>query len=216
MKNSTIVPDGVMRPIRPLAPSVNHRLPSGPGAMPYGCADEVLGGIGIGYSVTLPLGVMSPILSRLSSPTQMFPSGAGVKSDRAKIVPGTYVGRAAVTQPDGTLRAQEVHIFPEAMRGTGEGHRPYDLGPQSTMTNGTVDTSAVVESVGDRVLTLKYKGGEKKLFVSKDTPIVAYEAGDAKALVLGAHVYIIAQRGPDGTLSSGRVNVGKNGLVPPM
>jgi hypothetical protein len=139
-----------------------------------------------------------------------------VKSDLAKIVPGTYVGSAAVTQPDGTLRAQEVHIFPEAMRGTGEGHRPYDLGPQSTMTNGTVDTSAVVESVGDRVLTLKYKGGEKKLFVSKDTPIVAYEAGDAKALVLGAHVYIIAQRGPDGTLSSGRVNVGKNGLVPPM
>lgn len=139
-----------------------------------------------------------------------------VKADLAKIVPGTYVGSAAVTQPDGTLRAQEVHIFPEAMRGTGEGHRPYDLGPQSTMTNGTVDTTALVESVGGRVLTLKYKDGEKKLIVSNDTPIVAYEAGDAKALVPGAHVYIIAQRGPDGSLSSGRVNVGKNGLVPPM
>jgi hypothetical protein len=110
----------------------------------------------------------------------------------------------------------EVHIFPDAMRGTGEGHRPYDLGPQSTMTNGTVDTTAVVESVGDHVLVLKYKDGEKKVIVSKDTPIVAYEAGDAKALVAGAHVYIIAQRAPDGSLTSGRVNVGKNGLVPPM
>jgi hypothetical protein len=141
---------------------------------------------------------------------------AVVKADITRIVPGIYVGSAAVTQPDGTLRAQEVHIFPEAMRGTGEGHRPYDLGPQSTMTNGTVDTTALVESVGDHVLTLKYKDGEKKVFVSKDTPIVAYEAADAKMLVPGAHVYIIAQRGPDGALSTARVNVGKNGLVPPM
>jgi hypothetical protein len=139
-----------------------------------------------------------------------------VKSDLSKIVPGTFVGSAAVTQPDGSLRAQEVHIFPDAMRGTGEGHRPYDLGPQSTMTNGTVDASAQVESVGGNLLTLKYKDGEKKILVTKDTPIVAYEAADAKALVVGAHVYIIAQRSPDGALSTARVNVGKNGLVPPM
>ena len=69
-----------------------------------------------------------------------------VKAGIANVVPGTYVGSAAVTQPDGTLRAIEVHIFPEAMRGTGAGHRPYDLGPQSTMTNGAIET-AMVESV---------------------------------------------------------------------
>jgi hypothetical protein len=139
-----------------------------------------------------------------------------VKTDFAKIVPGVYVGAAAVTQPDGTLRAREVHIFPEAMRGTGEGHQPYDLGPQSTMTNGTVDAMALVESVGDRVLTLKYKDGEKQIVVPKETPIVIYEPADAKALVPGAHVYIVAQRSPDAAFTAARVNVGKNGLVPPM
>ena len=139
-----------------------------------------------------------------------------VKADLAKLVAGAYVGSAAVTQPDGTLRALEVHIFPEAMRGTGEGHQPYDLGAQSTMTNGTVDAMALVESVAGHVLTVKYKDGEKKIVVSNDTPIVAYEAADAKALIPGAHVYIVAQRGPDGSLSAARVNVGKNGLVPPM
>jgi hypothetical protein len=139
-----------------------------------------------------------------------------VKSDLTKIVPGAYVGSAAVTQPDGTLRAQEVHIFLEAMRGTGDGHRPYDLGPQSTMTNGTVDATGLVESVGGQVLTIKYKDGEKKITIPKDAPIVAYEVADAKVLVPGAHVYIVAQRGADGALSAARVNVGKNGLVPPM
>lgn len=138
-----------------------------------------------------------------------------VKAGLANVVPGTYVGSAAVTQPDGTLRAVEVHIFPEAMRGTGAGHRPYDLGPQSTMTNGAIET-AMVESVGGGILTLKYKDGEKQIFVSKDTPIVIYEPGDIKALVPGAHVYVIAQRGADGSISSARINVGKNGLVPAM
>jgi hypothetical protein len=139
-----------------------------------------------------------------------------VKSDLTKVTPGTFVGCAAATQPDGTLRAVEVHIFPEAMRGTGEGHRAYDLGPLSTMTNGTVDATGLVESAGGQVITLKYKDGEKKITVTKDTQIVAYEPGDAKALIPGAHVYVIAQRAPDGALSAARVNVGKNGLVPPM
>jgi hypothetical protein len=138
-----------------------------------------------------------------------------VRSDLAKIVPGAYVGSAAVVQPDGTLRAQEVHIFPEAMRGTGDGHRPYDLGPQSTMTNGTVG-AAVVESVGGRTITVRYKDGEKTIVVPAGTPVVTYEPGDVKQLTPGAHVYVIAQRAADGTLSTARVNVGKNGLVPPM
>lgn len=139
-----------------------------------------------------------------------------VKSDLSKITPGMFVGSAATMQPDGALRAVEVHIFAESMRGTGEGSRPYDLGPQSSMTNGTVDANAQVENVSDRVLTLKYKDGEKKIVVSKDTPIVLYEPTDAKALVPGAHVYVIATRGADGTLSTVRINVGKNGVVPAM
>jgi hypothetical protein len=139
-----------------------------------------------------------------------------LKSDLSAIKPGMFVGSAATTQPDGTLRAVEVHIFTESMRGTGEGSRPYDLGAQSSMTNGTVDTNAQVESVGDHVLTVKYKDGEKKIIVSKDTPVVLYEITDAKALVPGAHVYVIATRGADGSLSSVRVNVGKNGVVPAM
>jgi hypothetical protein len=138
------------------------------------------------------------------------------KSDLSTIKPGMFVGSAATTQPDGTLHAVEVHIFAESMRGTGEGSRPYDLGAQSSMTNGTVDANAQVESVGDHVLTVKYKDGEKKIIVSKDTPVVLYEITDTKALVPGAHVYVIATRGADGSLSSVRVNVGKNGVVPAM
>jgi hypothetical protein len=140
-----------------------------------------------------------------------------VKSDFSKIVPGVFVGSAATTEPDGTLMAEEVHIFPESMRGTGEGSRPYDLGPHSSMTNGTVNTNAApVERVGAHTLTIKYKDGEKKIVVSADTPIVEYEPADAKALVPGAHVYVIAQRAADGSLTTMRINVGKNGLVPPM
>jgi hypothetical protein len=140
-----------------------------------------------------------------------------VKSDLSKIVPGAFVGSAATTEPDGTLMAQEVHIFPESMRGTGEGSRPYDLGEHSSMTNGTVNPGAAqVEHVGEHTITIKYKDGEKKIVISADTPIVAYEPADAKALVPGAHVYVIAQRAADGSLSTMRVNVGKDGLVPPM
>jgi hypothetical protein len=140
-----------------------------------------------------------------------------VKSDLSKIVPGAFVGSAATTEPDGTLMAQEVHIFPESMRGTGEGSRPYDLGEHSSMTNGTISPGAAqVEHVGEHTIKIKYKDGEKKIVISADTPIVAYEPADAKALVPGAHVYVIAQRAADGSLSTMRVNIGKDGLVPPM
>src|ERR1035437_8229647 len=135
MKNSTIVPDGVMRPIRPLAPSVNHRLPSGPGAMPYGCADEVLGGIGIGYSVTLPLGVMSPILSRLSSTNQMFPSGPGaidrstppVGPANSVILPPIATGPAARSATAASRKnGRRKCIVPESYHA--DGQRPLPVG----------------------------------------------------------------------------------------
>ncbi len=129
------------------------------------------------------------------------------------IKPGSFIGSAAVTQPDGTLRAVEVHVFPESMRGTGEGHRPFDLGPGSTMTNGTVGD--VVASSG-RSLKVGYKGGEKTIFVPPETPIVTYETGSKALLVPSARVIVFATEGPEKILTATRIAVGKNGLVPPM
>jgi hypothetical protein len=129
------------------------------------------------------------------------------------IKPGSFIGSAAVAQPDGTLRAREVHVFPEAMRGTGEGHRPFDLGPESTMTNGTVGD--VVGSSG-RTLKVGYKGGEKTIVVPPETPIVTYEPGSRALLVKGAHVIVFATEGPGNSLTATRIAVGKDGLVPPM
>jgi len=131
----------------------------------------------------------------------------------ADIKHGSYIGTAAMPQPDGTLLAREIQVFPESMRGIGEGHRPYDLEPQSTMTNGTVGD--VVGSAG-RVLTLRYQGGEKKVTVPAEAPIITYEPGTPALLVVGAHVIVTRAKAADGSLSADRVGVGKNGLTPPM
>ena len=129
------------------------------------------------------------------------------------IKPGSFIGSAAMPQRDGTQRALEVHVFPESMRGTGEGHRPFDLQPQSTMTNGTV--GAVTGTAG-RTLTVTYQGGEKTIVVPPDTPVVTYEPGSPALLVPGAHVIVMGTEASDGKLSATRISVGKNGLVPPM
>jgi hypothetical protein len=129
------------------------------------------------------------------------------------IKPGSFIGTAAMPEADGTQRALEVHVFPESMRGTGEGHRPFDLQPQSTMTNGTV--GAVTGSVG-RTLTVSYKGGEKTVVVPPGTPIVTFEPGSTAMLVPGAHVIVFATQTGDGKVTATRIAVGKNGLVPPM
>jgi hypothetical protein len=115
-------------------------------------------------------------------------------------------------QPDGSQRALEVHIFPEAMRGTGEGHYPWDLRPQSMMTNANVDQ--VGATVDGRMLTLKYKDGEKKIFVPADTPIVVYDVGDRTDLKPGAPVFIVAVKQPDGRLEGRAWRVGRNGAAP--
>jgi hypothetical protein len=129
------------------------------------------------------------------------------------IEPGSYIGTAAIPLPDGSLQAIEIQVFPPSMRGVGEGHRPYDLQPNSTMTNGTV--GAVVGTEG-RTLTLSYQGGEKKILVPADAPIITYEPGNPAMLVPGAHVIITTAKAADGTLSADRVGVGKGGLTPPM
>jgi outer membrane lipoprotein SlyB len=128
---------------------------------------------------------------------------------------GDYVGSAAMPAADGALRALEVHIFPENMRGTGEGHRPHDLLPESTMTNATV--AETVQRVDGHTLTLKYKDGEKTLIVPRETPIVTYVPGERSELKPGAKIFVVnATRQPDGTLQAARIIVGRDGLTPPM
>ena len=141
-----------------------------------------------------------------------------VKSDLSKIGPNTYVGTVAIAQPDGSLRATEVQIFPEALRGVGEGSRPWDTLPNSSMTNATVTTIApeTVDKVTGQTLVVKYKDTEKKVFVPANAPIITYEPADKAALTAGAHVLINATTAPDGSLTTTGVQVGKDGLTPPM
>ena len=138
-----------------------------------------------------------------------------VKASLADIKPGVFVGSTGMPQPDGSQKAVEVHVFPEAMRGTGEGHYAWDLQPNSTMTNANVEAS--VAGVDGQVLTLKYKNGEKKILVTQETIIVTYNPGDEADLVPGTKIFIgAAKKQADGTLQAARINYGRNGLTPPM
>ena len=132
----------------------------------------------------------------------------------AEIAPGSFIGTAAETQADGKMVAKEVHIFPESMRGAGEGFRPFDLGPKSTMTNGTVGQE--VKGTRGNSLTVAYKGGEKTIVVPPDVPVVTFAPGDKAMLMAGQHVIVQAMSGSGGALTADRVTVGKDGLVPPM
>jgi len=137
-----------------------------------------------------------------------------VKASLSDIKQGSFVGVTAMPEADGSLSALEVHIFPEAMRGTGEGHYPWDLQPKSTMTNANVED--VVSAVDGRTLTLKYKDGEKKILVPANIPIVSYVPGDTNDLKPGAKVFIVAVKQPDGTLQGRAWRVGRDGITPPM
>jgi hypothetical protein len=127
---------------------------------------------------------------------------------------GSFIGTTTVPGPDGSQNAVEVHVFPEAMRGTGEGSRPYDLRPNSTMTNATVDQSVVGND--GHTLMIKYKDGEKKVVVSPETPVVTYVPADKSDLKAGAKVIAFIKKLPDGSFESNRVSVGRDGLTPPM
>ena len=129
------------------------------------------------------------------------------------IKPNSYIGTAAMPQPDGTLRALEVHVFPEDLRGLGQGHYPWDLQPESTMTNGTVGR---VEGTSGRTLTVIYHGGTKTVVVPPDVPIVTYTEGSMASLVPGAHVIVAAEPSTDGVLRARRIVVGQDGMAPPM
>jgi len=129
------------------------------------------------------------------------------------IKPNSFIGTATAPQPDGTLRALEVTVFPESLRGTGEGHYDWDLGPSSTMTNGAV--GALVGSTG-RTMTVTYKGGEKQIVVPADIPVVDLEPGTRALLTPGARVVVLGPKGADGTVAGKLVIAGENGVVPPM
>ncbi len=138
-----------------------------------------------------------------------------VKKSLADVKQGSFVGITAMPQPDGTQKAVEFHIFPEAMRGTGEGHRPWDLMPNSTMTNANIE-SAVVSSDG-QVLVLKYKDGEKKFIVPANVEVVMFAPGSMSDLKPGEKVFVAAAKKlPDGTLEAANITVSRNGVYPPM
>src|SRR5262245_30339300 len=138
-----------------------------------------------------------------------------VKAAMTDIKPGTFIGATSLPEADGSLRALEVHIFPEAMRGTGEGHRPWDLAPQSTMTNANGETA--VSDVQGQTLSVKYKDGEKTIKVTPETAVVSFAPGNQADVKAGTKIFIAAgQKQPDGSLQTQRMNYGKDGLTPPM
>ncbi|KQO75875.1 hypothetical protein [Rhizobium sp. Leaf262] len=130
------------------------------------------------------------------------------------IKPGDYVGIASLPTASGGDGALEVLIFPAAMKGTGEGSYAWDLKPNSTMTNATV--ADAVKSVDGRTLTVAYKGKEKKISIPDGTPIVTFAPATASDIKAGATVFVPSEKATDGSMSSGRVVVGTNGVVPPM
>ena len=137
------------------------------------------------------------------------------KTDLSEIKAGSYIGVTAMPEPDGTQKAIAVHIFPENQRGAAEGFRPWDLRANSTMTNATVAES--VKGTDGQNILVKYKDGEKKVVVPPDTPVVTFVSGDKSELKPGAKIIIFgAVKKDDGTLEANRVNVGRDGIAPPM
>jgi Domain of unknown function (DUF5666) len=160
-------------------------------------------------SITVKQAEGPDLTVKLADNVQVF---GVVPAKLGDIKAGDYVGVGAMPQPDGSQKAIQIMIFAESQRGTGEGFRPWDR-PGTTMTNGTVDTTAA--SVDGQTLTVKYKDGQQKILVSPDATIRAYVVGDKSELKPGAHIAIVrADKAADGTLSTGRVNVGRSGVVP--
>jgi hypothetical protein len=138
-----------------------------------------------------------------------------VKATMADIKPGMFVGATGQTQPDGSQKAIEVHIFPESMRGTGEGHYDWDLKPNTKMTNANVDQT--VNGNDGQTLSVKYKDGEKKILVTPETAVVTYVPGSKDDLKPGTKIFVGAgKKMADGTVQTPRVTYGKDGLTPPM
>src|SRR5689334_8792703 len=140
---------------------------------------------------------------------------AVIKTELSDIKQGSYIGVTGMPEPDGTQKAIAVHIFPENQRGAAEGFRPWDARVNSTMTNATV--AETVKGTGGQNILLKYKDGEKKVLVPPETPIVTFVASDKSEVKAGSKIIIFgAAKKDDGTLEANRVNVGRDGITPPM
>jgi hypothetical protein len=140
---------------------------------------------------------------------------AVVKTELSQVKEGSYIGVSAMPQADGTQKAFAVHIFPENQRGAAEGFRPWDARANSTMTNATV--AETVKGTDGQNILVKYKDGEKKVVVPPDTPIVTFVASDKSEVKAGSKIIIFgAAKKDDGTLEANRVNVGRDGITPPM
>jgi outer membrane lipoprotein SlyB len=151
----------------------------------------------------------SDVTVKLTNEAKVF---GVVPATLADVKPGAYIGVGAQPQPDGSQKAIQVMIFAETQRGLGEGFRPWDR-PGTTMTNATVDTT--VAGVDGQVVTVKYKDGEQKIVIGPQAAIRAYVVGDKSELTPGAHIAIVrADKLPDGTLQTARINVGRQGVVP--
>jgi hypothetical protein len=184
-------------------------------------------------TVTTPTGSVRLQLMELTRVATVVPA------DRDRLTDGSFLGITSVTQPDGSQRAVEVHVFPDSMRGTGEGSAAWDwpgagggaskmtngTAAASKMTNGTVSSSkmtngTVTGSEAGSSLTLEYKdgasGGAQTIAIPPGIPVVALEPGQRADLQPGEHVFVVAHRTADGTLAADRVLAGKNGTVPPM
>ena len=163
---------------------------------------------------TLTIKARSGELMKVKVPDNVVVT-AITKASVADIANGKFIGTTTVGQRDGALVAEEIHIFPESMRGTGEGHRDWDLRPESKMTNANV---ADIKNMGDgRVMTVQYKGGEKQILVTPRTVVVNFEPASRAELKPGTPVFInAAERQPDGSYTAARVNVGLHGQIPPM
>lgn len=142
-----------------------------------------------------------------------LPIAEVIPTDITAIQPGAFIGTAAVARADGQLQALEVVVFPEAARGSGEGHYPWDLKPDSTMTNATV--ADLARSTQGRTLTLRYKDGEKKVLVPDGVPVVTFRPGNPALIVPGAKVFIVTEM-IDGEYAPRRFLIGRNGFQPPM
>ena len=153
-----------------------------------------------------------PVLTIALAPN--FTVAGIVKKSVSDIKAGDFVGAASSKAADGKLHAIEVLIFPEAARGSNEGQYPWDLTPESLMTNATV--AGIAAGPGGQVLKLSYKGGESEVLVGPNVPIVTFGPGDASLLKPGATVLVGAQKASDGSLTAARVTAEKDGVKPPM
>ncbi len=197
-------------------------------AQMMGAAPQAAPPVGVRGTVTsvagtaeagMKIGIMGkngkPIVLLLA-PKSRFTSSTVIGIDAIK--PNSFIGTAAEPGPNGTLVANEVHVFPESMRGVGEGHRPWDTSATSSMTNGNVDdvTEGGLSKKNGRTLTVNYKGGKQTVYVPVTVPIVAFAPADASVVVKGAKVFTFAQKQPDGSLASNSLVVGAKGSTPPM